>query len=103
MTAKNKKISEGIKRYYGSLEWKKRKQENSKESFKKLDKLFQENRWHSTMELCQKFNKQNQKEITLRRMSQLLFTLLGQKLLDTEIKNMGNKGRFRQWKKRTAN
>jgi len=97
---KKKKISEGIRRYYGSLEWKKRKEERQKTTFDKILGILDTENFKSTREICNEYNKQSQKEITLRRMSQLLFQLLAKKRLCTEIKNNGNKGRFRVWKRK---
>jgi hypothetical protein len=65
----------------------------------KVKKIFEDDGWYSTMDLCKKYCEKNDKNITLRRMSQLLFKLLAKNLVQTQIKNTGNKGRFRQWKK----
>lgn len=96
-------ISKGLKRYYKSVEYQKRIQLHNQHKTNSILKILQTEPL-STLELTKKYNQSTNKDITLRRMRQLLYELLEQKLVDTKIVNTsGKKGRYRVWSLRQKN
>jgi hypothetical protein len=93
----NENITNGLKRYYSSIEWKKRRLEQYTKRNKRLLKIIS-NEWQPTKEICKKYNEQCDKQYTLRRIEQLLNDLLCDYLVDTKIVNTGRLGRTREWK-----
>lgn len=92
---RQKKISEGLKRYYRSIDFKKRKQETLNVRMKNTLEVLTETP-QSTVEIAKKYSVKIGKDITLRRMSQIMYEMLGKQLVNTKFRE-NQQGRSRVW------
>lgn len=95
-------ISSGLKRYYSSIEYKNLRKIKDENTIKNVLKLLSEEQ-QTTLQILNKYNQVHNKDVTLRRMRQLLYLVLKQRLVETKIVNTSKKGRSRVWSLKQKN